>query len=48
LLVGPAIGGFLFEQLGFTRLTLVWAPPVLAMTLLLARKADPVGPAAND
>jgi multidrug resistance protein len=40
LLTGPAIGGFLFEELGFTRLTLVWAPPVLAMTLLLARKSD--------
>lgn len=48
LLVGPAIGGFLFEQLGFTLLTWVWAPPVLAMTLLLARKADPVRPAAKE
>jgi multidrug resistance protein len=39
LLTGPAIGGFLFEQLGFARLTLVWMPLVLAMTILLARKA---------
>ena len=39
LLAGPAIGGFLFEQLGFARLTLVWMPLVLAMTILLARKA---------
>ena len=39
LLAGPAIGGFLFEQLGFARLTLVWMPLVLAMTILLARKS---------
>ena len=48
LLTGPAIGGFLFDQLGFTRLTLAWAPPVLALTLLLARKADPDHPASNE
>ena len=40
LLSGPAIGGFLFERLGFTRLTLVWMPLVLATTILLALKAD--------
>jgi DHA1 family solute carrier family 18 vesicular amine transporter 1/2 len=40
LLVGPAIGGFLFERLGFERLTLYWMPAVLAMTILLARKGD--------
>lgn len=40
LLSGPAIGGFLFEQLGFARLTLLWMPLVLATTLLLALKAD--------
>jgi MFS family permease len=38
LLIGPAIGGFLYEQLGFVRLTLVWVPAVLALTLLLAAR----------
>ena len=42
LLSGPAIGGFLFERLGFARLTLLWMPLVLATTLLLALKADAV------
>ena len=39
LLVGPAIGGFLFEQLGFARLTLLWMPLVVGTTILLARKS---------
>jgi hypothetical protein len=39
LLVGPAIGGYLFEQLGFARLTFVWTSLVLATTILLARRA---------
>jgi multidrug resistance protein len=38
LLVGPAIGGFLYEQLGFQRLTLNWMLAMLVMTVLLARK----------
>jgi predicted MFS family arabinose efflux permease len=42
LLSGPAIGGFLFERLGFARLTLLWMPLVLATTLLLALRADAV------
>lgn len=37
LLVGPAAGGFLFERLGFERLTLVWMPAVVAITVLLVR-----------
>ena len=37
LLVGPAVGGFLFERLGFERLMLGWAPFVIVMTILLAR-----------
>lgn len=37
LLVGPAAGGFLFERLGFERLTLVWMPVVVAITVLLVR-----------
>jgi DHA1 family solute carrier family 18 vesicular amine transporter 1/2 len=39
LLIGPAIGGLLFELLGFARLTFVWMPLVLATTILLARKS---------
>jgi DHA1 family solute carrier family 18 vesicular amine transporter 1/2 len=37
LLGGPAIGGFLFERLGFGRLALAWAPALLIITWLLAR-----------
>jgi MFS transporter, DHA1 family, solute carrier family 18 (vesicular amine transporter), member 1/2 len=37
LLGGPALGGFLYERLGFTMLTLVWAPCVISTTALLAR-----------
>jgi MFS family permease len=37
LLGGPALGGFLFERMGFAGLAIVWAPAVIAITLLLAR-----------
>jgi MFS transporter, DHA1 family, solute carrier family 18 (vesicular amine transporter), member 1/2 len=37
LLGGPALGGFLFERLGFGPLTLAWAPAVVMATLLIAR-----------
>lgn len=37
LLAGPAIGGFAFERLGFERLTVMWMPAMLAITILLAR-----------
>ncbi len=37
LLSGPSIGGFLYEQLGFPRLALAWAPALLLVTALLAR-----------
>jgi MFS family permease len=37
LLGGPAVGGFLFERLGFGRLMLAWAPMVVMATLLVAR-----------
>jgi len=40
LIVGPAAGGFLFEALGFTRLTLVWSPIVIVLTILVARAAS--------
>jgi multidrug resistance protein len=37
LLGGPALGGFLFERIGFPMLTLVWPPIVIATAILLAR-----------
>lgn len=37
LLGGPALGGFLFERMGFPRLALFWAPCVVSITILLAR-----------
>ena len=36
LLSGPALGGFLYERVGFARLTLGWAPIVIGVTVLLA------------
>jgi MFS transporter, DHA1 family, solute carrier family 18 (vesicular amine transporter), member 1/2 len=36
LLGGPALGGFLFERLGFGPLTRAWAPAVVMATLLIA------------
>jgi multidrug resistance protein len=38
LLIGPAIGGFLYERLGFQRLAWVWMPSLIVITLLLARR----------
>jgi MFS family permease len=37
LLGGPALGGFLFERMGFWHLTLFWAPCVVSITMLLGR-----------
>lgn len=37
LLSGPAIGGFLYERMGFARLMLAWSPILVVVTLLLAR-----------
>ena len=37
LLVGPALGGFVFERMGFFALTLAWSPVLLATTIWLAR-----------
>ncbi|HEY7293209.1 MAG TPA: MFS transporter [Vicinamibacterales bacterium] len=37
LLSGPAIGGFLYERIGFSRLVWIWAPALVAVTALLAR-----------
>jgi DHA1 family solute carrier family 18 vesicular amine transporter 1/2 len=37
LLGGPALGGFLFERMGFAWLALVWSPVLVVVTVLLAR-----------
>jgi DHA1 family solute carrier family 18 vesicular amine transporter 1/2 len=37
LLAGPAIGGAMYERMGFPSLTLAWMPLVLVITFLLAR-----------
>jgi multidrug resistance protein len=37
LLTGPAVGGFLFERMGFARLALAWAPLLVVVSWLLAR-----------
>jgi MFS family permease len=37
LLAGPAIGGFLFERMGFSRLLVAWAPGIALVTVALAR-----------
>ena len=37
LLAGPAIGGFLFERIGFSRLSIAWAPAVALVTIALVR-----------
>jgi DHA1 family solute carrier family 18 vesicular amine transporter 1/2 len=36
LLGGPALAGFVFERMGFARLTLLWAPLLLIVSVLLA------------
>lgn len=41
LLSGPSLGGFLFERMGFARLTLAWAPVLLAVTWLLWKVKSP-------
>ena len=37
LLAGPALGGFLFERVGFTRVFTVWAPGLALVAIVLAR-----------
>jgi DHA1 family solute carrier family 18 vesicular amine transporter 1/2 len=37
LLIGPAIGGYLYERMGFTTLSLIWAPAVVLVALALSR-----------
>jgi MFS family permease len=45
LLGGPALGGLLFEHLGFPRLALVWAPIPIVVTWLLVRVQSKGSPA---
>ena len=42
LLGGPALGGFLFERLGFAALTIAWAPMLIAARWRLGRAAAPI------
>jgi len=44
LLGGPALGGFLFERLGFGRLVLAWAPALLLVSWLLTEVQSPPSP----
>jgi MFS family permease len=43
LLMGPAAGGFLYETMGFGRLTVFWAMALVVATLWLARRFVPIG-----
>jgi len=40
LLGGPALGGFLFERMGFAWLALLWSPVLVVVTVLLARASS--------
>jgi MFS family permease len=37
LLVGPAIGGWLYERIGLRATTFLWSPALVLVTLALAR-----------
>jgi multidrug resistance protein len=41
LLVGPALGGYLYDHLGFTMLSIIWAPSVVALAFALSRVKAP-------
>jgi MFS family permease len=41
LLVGPALGGFLYERVAFGSLTIAWASVVALLALALARLGSP-------
>jgi multidrug resistance protein len=46
LLAGPAIGGFLFERIGFAPLIVGWAPVVVLTALSITRFSAPLMPVA--
>ena len=48
LLGGPALGGFLFERIGFRALLVVWAPLLIAVRWLLGRGARSRSAASED
>jgi MFS transporter, DHA1 family, solute carrier family 18 (vesicular amine transporter), member 1/2 len=41
LMGGPAVGGYLFERVGFARLLLMWAPVLVVVTGVLTRVQSP-------
>ena len=41
LLGGPAVGGFLYERIGFRALSLAWAPLPIAVSWFLGRAQSP-------
>ena len=45
MLVGPALGGFLLDRIGFARLTWLWAPSVMSIAAVLALAGRPARPA---
>jgi DHA1 family solute carrier family 18 vesicular amine transporter 1/2 len=47
LLGGPALGGFLYEQIGFPNLALIWAPCIVSITFLLARVKSSIPPGGH-
>jgi MFS transporter, DHA1 family, solute carrier family 18 (vesicular amine transporter), member 1/2 len=42
LLAGPAIGGYVYELVGFSPLILAWAPAVIVATVIIARSRPTV------
>ena len=47
LLCGPAVAGFVYERAGFAWLTLLWAPMLLIVSVLLARQSAARGGGAR-
>jgi MFS family permease len=43
LLGGPALGGFLFERMGFASLVLCWSPVLVIVTILLTKATSKSG-----
>ena len=40
LLLGPALGGFIYDRVGFSTLTLLWAPVVVVIAAALSRISE--------
>ena len=41
LLTGPALGGLMFERLGFSRLMFTWAPAVILESMVFCESPNP-------